>query len=48
MAGASAHAPFWSITRWVDKLSILLFFAVWELARASFPELKLKEPKRYF
>jgi len=32
MADTSTHAPFWSITRWVDKLSILLFFAVWELA----------------
>jgi NitT/TauT family transport system permease protein len=31
MADASTNAPFWSATRWVDKLSILLFFAVWEL-----------------
>jgi NitT/TauT family transport system permease protein len=32
MTDTSTHAPFWSATRWFDKLSILLFFAVWELA----------------
>ena len=30
----SRHAtklPFWAVDRWIDKLSILLFFGVWEL-----------------
>jgi NitT/TauT family transport system permease protein len=27
----SPKLPFWAVDRWIDKLSILLFFGVWEL-----------------
>jgi NitT/TauT family transport system permease protein len=31
MSENSPKLPFWAVDRWIDKLSILLFFGVWEL-----------------
>jgi len=31
MSENSTKLPFWAVDRWIDKLSILLFFGVWEL-----------------
>jgi NitT/TauT family transport system permease protein len=31
MSQSTTKQPFWAVDRWIDKLSILLFFGVWEL-----------------